>query len=76
MSEVMKAIKLTQLENELIEIRREIKKMEGVVNSVNVSNKYKKIAKRLLPDLVKKRDELINEITEMSLLHETESNLV
>lgn len=72
----MKAIKLTQLENELVEIRRQIRKLEGTINSPNVPQKWKRSSMKLLPDLVKRRDYLIDEITEMSLLHETESNLV
>lgn len=76
MSEVMKAIRLTQLENELVDIRRQIAKIEGIINSTKCSYKFKNQSKKLLPALVKKRDNLINQITEESLLHETESNLV
>lgn len=68
MSQVMKAIKLTQLENELVDVRRQIKKLEGVISSVHVAYKFKKAAKDLLPKLVRKQNELANQITEESLL--------
>lgn len=75
MESTMKAIQLTHLENELMDIRREIRKLEGVINSPKVSGKFKKKAKNMIPVLAKRRDELISEITEAALLEETESNL-
>lgn len=68
MSEVMKAIQLSQMENELIDVRRQIKKIEGIVNSINVRWKSKKVSKSLLPELVKRREELVDFITEAALL--------
>lgn len=66
----MRAIKLSQMENELIDVRRQIKKIEGIVNSPNVSYKHKETSKKQLPQLVNRRDELVNFITEASLLNE------
>lgn len=61
---------LTQLENELLDVNREIKKLEGIVNSPNVKWKYKESSKKLLPALAERRRVLTDQITEASLLHD------
>jgi len=66
----MRAIQLSQMENELVEVRRQIRKIEGIVNSPNVSYKHKETSKKLLPKLVRRRNELTDFITETSLLHD------
>lgn len=68
MSEVMKAIKLSDLENQVVDLRREIKKLEGIIGSSNVQNRFKKKAKLMIPVLNKRMEEIVSEITEMSLL--------
>lgn len=64
----IKALKLTQMENELIDINREIKMREGILNSVKTFHKQKQDSKEKLMSLVKRRDILVDYITEASLL--------
>lgn len=67
-NQVIQALRLTQMENDLLDIRREIKKYEGVINSPNCSAKFKKDCRKRLVNLVKQRDALIDRITEAALL--------
>jgi len=67
-SAVIKALQLTQLENDLIDIRRKIKKHEGIINSPNTRFKHKEDSKKRLANLARQRDSLINRITEAALL--------
>ena len=69
MTAVMRAIKLSQLENELLDVRLEIKRLEGVINSPNVKNvRRKNRAKDKLLNLIKKQDRISSEITEAIFL--------
>ena len=69
MSEVMKMIKLTQLENELIDVRKEMLRLEGVINSTKVkSNKVKEESKKKLLKLITKKNSLTDTITEAMFL--------
>ena len=67
-SEVIKALRLTQMENELITINREIKMREGILNSVKTFHKQKEESKRKLISLIKRKNTLVDHITEASLL--------
>ena len=68
MSEVIKALRLTQLENDLLDVSRQIKRLEGVINSPNVKQRHTQYRKKLLLSLAKSRRSLVDQITEASLL--------
>ena len=69
MTEVMRAIKLSKLENDLLDIEFEIKKCEGIVNSINIkSQKFKDEHKKKLIKLVNQRAQLTSKITEAMFL--------
>lgn len=68
-SEVMKHIQLTQLEHELMDVRLEMRRLEGVINSPKVkSRKYKDESKKKLGKLIKEKNKLTDIITEVMLL--------
>ena len=67
-SAFVRAIKLSKMENDLTDLRRKIAMHEGVINSINTSTKMKKNSKSTLVDLVRRRETLMSDITEMSLL--------
>jgi len=65
MSLVIRALKLTQMENDLLEIEKNIKIHEGIINSVKIRNeKYKNTSKKTLLKLISKKSILIAKITE------------
>lgn len=65
---VIKALRLTQMENDLIVINREIKMREGILNSAKTFHKQKQDSKKKLMELIKRKNILINYITEAALL--------
>jgi len=69
MSEVIRKIKLAELECQLNEIQFEIKRTEGIINSVNIkSESFRKKSKKRLLELIKKRTRLTDTITEAMFL--------
>lgn len=69
MTSVMKALKLTQMENDLSDIEKNIKKYEGIINSTKIrSVRYKNSSKKKLIRLIHKRSELVTKITETIML--------
>ena len=69
MSQVIQALKLSHLENELVDVHRQILKHEGVLNSPNVkSKKFREASKKKLVELLKKKEKLTSEITEAMIL--------
>jgi hypothetical protein len=65
----IRAIRLSKLEQDLLDTERSIKKSEAVINSVKVKiNKIKDDHKRKLISLIKKREELLSKITESMFL--------
>lgn len=71
MQTVIKALQLTQMELDLVDITREIKMHEGIINSVKTRHKMKENSKNKLPGLVKRKRILVDKITEASLLDDT-----
>lgn len=68
-SEVMKTILMSQLEHELMDIRLEMRRLEGVINSPLVkSQKAKSESKKKLEKLIKNKNKLADKITEVMLL--------
>ena len=69
MSDVIRKIKLTQLENELIDVRREMLRLEGVINSTKIkSQALKEESKKKLHKLIQKKNKLTDTITEAMFL--------
>ena len=69
MSEVMKAIQLSHMENDLQQVARDIKKHEGIINSVKITNqKFKDNSRKQIEVLIKKKHRLTTSITEAMLL--------
>lgn len=69
MSEVMKKIKLAELECQLTDIQFQIKRTEGIINSVNIkSESFKKKSKKRLLELIKEKNKLTDTITEVIFL--------
>ena len=69
MTATIRAIRLSKLEQDLLDTERSIKKSEAVINSVKVKiNKIKDDHKRKLISLIKKREELLSKITESMFL--------
>lgn len=69
MTAVIRALKLTQMENEILEIEKNIKRHEGIINSPNIrSEKYKNASKKALLKLINKREKLTTEITDAIML--------
>jgi hypothetical protein len=61
----MQAIQLSHKEQELLEIEKEIRRCEGVINSPNINSvKYKSLHRKELIRLIGERDRLSTEITE------------
>lgn len=70
MSEVIRAIKLSQLENRLLDVKREIKRLEGMINSPNIKKQsYKNKAKKKLEKMINKQTDLTDQITEAIFLN-------
>ena len=68
-SEVMKHIHLTQLEHELMDVRLEMRRLEGIINSPNIqSQKFKDESRKKLERYIKKKNKLTSTITEVMLL--------
>ena len=68
-SKTIQAIKLSQLENELSEVWTEIRRCEGIINSVKVKNGYlKDKTKKKLERLIDRKEKLTANITEAALL--------
>jgi len=69
MTEVMRRIKLAQLESELLDIRFNIKRHEGIVNSVKITDsKFKNTSKKKILNLIKEKNRLVDLITESMFL--------
>lgn len=68
-SEVIRAIKLSQLELELMDVNIEIRRLEGVINSAKIKNQsFKDNARKKLIKKMKEQDRLTTKITEAMLL--------
>ena len=65
---VFKAIKMTQMENELLEVVRDIKYCEAILNSTKTFPAQKKLSKKKLIKLAKRKKWLTDQITEGMLL--------
>lgn len=60
---------MSQLENELGDVGKEMRRLEGIINSTLVkSSSMKDESKKKLEKLIKKRNKLTNKITEVMLL--------
>ncbi len=70
MIKIKKAVALAKLDIELQDILRDIKKHEGIINSIKVETSYKNFSKTMLKKLIKKRQELSDLITETIFLDE------
>lgn len=70
MIKIKKAVALAKLDIELQDILRDIKKHEGIINSIKVEASYKNFSKTMLKKLIKKRQELSDLITETIFLDE------
>lgn len=69
MNETIRAIKLTKLENDLLDLEKEIKRCEGIINSVKIFNqRFKDDERKRLNTLVNKRIALVSTITEAIFL--------
>jgi hypothetical protein len=67
-SAVMKAIQLSELEHKLMDVNLEIRRLEGVVNSAKVSQRFKDKARKKLIKWMKKQNKLTTTITEVMFL--------
>ena len=68
-TEVMKTILMSQLEHELVDIRLEMRRLEGIINSTSIkSQKFKDESKKKIEQLLKKRNSITDKITEVMLL--------
>ena len=68
MIKIKKAVALAKLDMELQDILRDIRKHEGIINSIKVEASYKTFSKAMLRKLIKKRQELSDLITETVFL--------
>ena len=69
-AETIKALQLSHLENELLDIIKTIRMHEAILNSHKTFHKQKENSKKELLKLVRVKMSLVDQITEASLLHE------
>lgn len=72
-TDTVKALILSHMENELIDVIREISKHEGIINSHRTFYKHKQNSKKELLKLARQKMFLIDQIAEASLLDESKS---
>jgi hypothetical protein len=68
MDNTMKTIQLAHLENQLVDINRQIRKHEGIMSSGKVWPKQRDISKSMLEVLIKRRRTIENKITDAMFL--------
>lgn len=69
MTEVMRTLRLAQLENDLADVNQEIKRLEGIIRSPNVkSESFKRTCKKQLKTKAEKQRVLFDTIAEAMLL--------